>query len=266
MRLRDAVIKLGQRLPLWVRQKIAASPFSFVIRRTLNQLFRDEIVLVSLSGPLQGHKMRLNWRHHKEYAFGVYEPAVVNAIQHIVKLGWVCADVGAHLGYITLLLAKSVGPTGKVVAFEPFPNNFQVLQSNIALNGYKNVVLENKAVMDQSGWVSLKPYGDDPLPYSTFAHSGSGGCAAVSLDDYWGNRTDRLNFVKIDVEGAEAAVLKGMERIMCRDRPILLVELHAFDQWGENHPALQIIRDFNYAVSYLGRRRGEMHILAQPKE
>jgi hypothetical protein len=57
-----------------------------------------------------------------------------------------------------------------------------------------------------------------------------------------------------------------MERIMRQDRPILLVELHAFDQQGENHPALQIIRDFNYAVSYLGRRRGEMHILAQPKE
>ena len=88
----------------------------------------------------------------------------------------------------------------------------------------------------------------------------------MSLDDYWGNRTDRLNFVKIDVEGAEAAVLKGMKRVMRRDRPILLVELHAFDSWRENHPALQIIRDFNYAVSYLGRRRGEMHILAQPKE
>jgi len=126
MRLRDAVIKLGQRLPLWVRQKIAASPFSLVIRRTLDLLLRDKIVLVSLSGPLQGHKMRLNWRHHKEYAFGVYEPAVVNAIQHIVKPGWVYADVGAHLGYITLLLAKQVGPTGKVIAFEPFPNNYAV--------------------------------------------------------------------------------------------------------------------------------------------
>jgi FkbM family methyltransferase len=210
--------------------------------------------------------MRLNWRHHKEHAFGVYEPAVVNAIHNIVKPGWVCADVGAHLGYITLLLAKQVGPKGKVIAFEPFPNNFQVLQSNIALNGYKNVVLENKAVMDSSGWVSLKPLGDDPLPYSTFAHLGSGGCVAVSLDDYWENRTDRLNFVKIDVEGAEAAVLRGMERILCQDRSILLVELHAFDQQGENHPALQIIRDFNYAVSYLGRRRGKMHVLAQLKE
>ena len=134
------------------------------------------------------------------------------------------------------------------------------------MNGYHNVVLENKAVMERSGWVSLEPYGDDPLPFSTFTHPGPGSCVAVSLDDYWAACGERLNFVKIDVEGAEAAVLKGMERILPEDRPVVLVELHAFDRWGENHPALLHLKEAGYVASYLGRRRGEMHILAQPAE
>jgi FkbM family methyltransferase len=65
-------------------------------------------------------------------------------------------DVGAHVGYFTLLLAKQVGPSGEVVAFEPNPNIFEILKENVALNGYRNVILENKAVADQAGQVELR--------------------------------------------------------------------------------------------------------------
>jgi FkbM family methyltransferase len=271
MRLRDAVIKLGAKLPLWVRWKVASSPLYPIFRQLLNWLVREELVIVPLSGALEGHRMRLNWRHHKRYALGMYEPMVVEIIAKTVKPGWVCADVGAFIGYYTLLLAKSVGATGKVIAFEPFPSNFQILCENIALNGYQNVVLENKAVMDKSQTVNFRSTVTKGLDHGVSVMTGFGMYHAVSLDDYWGNRTDRLNFVKIDVEGAEAAVLKGMERVMRRDRPILLVELHAFDQQGENHPALRCLKEFCYEIVQLPRQRGEfrggeVHILAQPKE
>jgi len=265
MSLRDLLVRLGQRLPPWLRWKVAASPLSIVIRRALNLLSREDLVIVPLGGPLRGHKMRLNWRHHKEYVFGVYEPTVVEVIQRVVQSGWVCVDVGAHIGYFTLLLAKQVGAKGKVIAFEPFPSNFQTLCENITLNGYRNVVLENKAVMEHSGLVSLEPYGDALLPFSTFAHFGSGGIPAVSLDDYFAACEDKPNFVKIDVEGTEAAVLRGMKRVLCEDRPIIVVELHAFDQYGENHPAFEPLKEAGYTrISALGKRRREMHILAQP--
>ena len=58
MRLRDAVIKLGAKLPLWVRWKIASSPLYPIFRQLLNWLVQEELVIVPLSGPLEGHKMR----------------------------------------------------------------------------------------------------------------------------------------------------------------------------------------------------------------
>jgi FkbM family methyltransferase len=264
------LVRLGQRLPPSWRLFLAQSPLAPLLRRYFNRLIKEQMVIVELAPPLEGHRMRLDWQLYKPFVFGIYEPNVVTAIQQNLRPGMVAVDCGAHIGYHTLLMAKRVGKAGRVYAFEPLPENFSVLCENIRLNGYEGIVVaENKAVGAQTGRQRFRrvEHPDESHPFTPLSRldlQGDLEVEVVALDDYFADR--RVDFLKIDVEGAEVLVLKGMERIMCRDRPILLVELHAFVQWGENHPALQIIRDFNYAVAYLGRRGGEMHILGQPKE
>jgi FkbM family methyltransferase len=128
--------------------------------------------------------------------------------------GDIVVDIGAHVGWYTLIACKAVGPNGKVYAFEPDPKNFSFLKKNIALNGCTNVVAEQKAVSDQggtlelflhkdhSGWNKIRYLGDTTSSVSV---------EAVSFDDYFKDRAESIDFVKIDVEGAEGLILKGMK-------------------------------------------------------
>jgi FkbM family methyltransferase len=179
-------------------------------------------------------------------------------------------DVGAHVGYFTVLLAKQVGPSGEVVAFEPNPNIFEILKENVALNGYRNVILENKAVADQAGQVELRL--SSRLPQegidSIISDPGPGPrikVLAVRLDDYFGSGSNRVGFVKMDIEGAEALALEGMSRILAVHRPSLVIELHGADGCAEKHPAFSKLKEAGYEVSVLGVPDITAHILAEPK-
>jgi FkbM family methyltransferase len=99
-----------------------------------------------------GHKLFLDPNDSLDLSIEpVYEPELTAAIQRETKPGNVVADVGANIGYYTLILARCVGPEGRVFAFEPDPVNFALLQRNIEVNGYRNVVAVNKAVSDRAG-------------------------------------------------------------------------------------------------------------------
>ena len=100
--------------------------------------------------------MRVNWALHKTYVFGTHEPQVMQTIKDLVQPGWTAIDVGAHIGYSTLLLANCVGPKGRVIAFEPLTENFELLQENTRLNSYSNIFAENLALMGQSGQIELR--------------------------------------------------------------------------------------------------------------
>jgi hypothetical protein len=134
------------------------------------------------------------------------------------------------------------------------------------MNDCCNVVLENRAVAATSGSASLRSNDSNRLTYTASLVHGQpiADVEAVSLDDYTSGRQERIDLVMMDVEGVEAAVLQGMRSILQRDLPILLVELHGFDQTGESHPALQEIRRMDYSVQYLEAPGSQVHILAQP--
>jgi FkbM family methyltransferase len=136
----------------------------------------------------------------------------------VVQKGDVILECGGHHGCSAILLSRWVGPTGKVITFEPFPSNCEILEKNISLNKIANIVLEKKAVGANNGVIFI----DEPL--SAVSPNGEGEeVAVIKLDEY-----QYLNptLLKIDVEGFELDVLKGAVEIL-KTRPKLEIEIHA---------------------------------------
>ena len=103
-----------------------------------------------------GHKMLLDRNNMTDVILhGVHDPTETALVRKEIKRGDVVLDVGANVGYYTLIFAECVGETGKVFAFEPDPTNFALLKKNIEANGVKNVVLVQKAVSDTTGITRL---------------------------------------------------------------------------------------------------------------
>lgn len=224
----DALARLGQRVPPEMRRWVAESRLGPRVRRLLNLSRgpRSRLTVVPLAAPLEGHRMLLDWDTHKGFVFGVYEPHVVRALEAVVGSGSLVVDVGAHIGYFTLLLRKLVGSRGRVVAFEPWPPVAAVLKRNATMNGYQDIIIEQRAVTDETRLITMAPRNDHPLSsMSAMATAGAVVVDAVSLDDYF-SPSDPVSFVKIDVEGAERLVLQGMQRILTDHRPMVILELH----------------------------------------
>ena len=178
--------------------------------------------------------VQLDTRNYLEwwvYMFGQYEAANVALLRRVVQPGMVVADVGANVGLFTLLLARSATATGQVHAFEPNPPLFQRLSENVALNRLPNVALFPQACAAVPGDVTFY------APAVTEINQGLGTLrptatatpitvAATTLDAHFA-AAPRLDFIKLDVEGAEALVLQGAEATLRRLRPSLLLEAEA---------------------------------------
>jgi FkbM family methyltransferase len=136
----------------------------------------------------------------------------------------VCWDVGANVGFYTLLLARLVGAEGRVFAFEPVPRNVELLRRHVEMNSYQNVRIFPCALGEFDGEM-----GFNPGPSNSMGHMAAGGPLKVSC-----SRADTLlaageveapDVMKIDVEGAEADVLRGACAAMER-RPIVFLATH----------------------------------------
>jgi FkbM family methyltransferase len=153
------------------------------------------------------------------------------------KEGDVVVDIGAHIGRYTIIASKQVGPNGKVVAIEADPSNFEMLNRNIELNRLANVTTLNYAAFSKEAKIKLYlPAGDVFTKYNTVMSN----WIWVKADDKFvevnGNTLDNLlqqngirqvNWIKIDVEGAEFEVLKGANNVLLNNKDIvLLIELH----------------------------------------
>jgi FkbM family methyltransferase len=160
---------------------------------------------------------------------GIWEAEVTRFIAGRVQPGMNVIDVGADVGYYTLLFAAHVGLHGRVVAFEPIPASKALLDRNIAQNLLSNVVSCDFALGDQAGCFVLEA----PLNKSRVAlHKGQPEAGDIEIKirifDEWRDtmRIGAVHLVKIDVEGAELMVLQGMKRTLREDRPALLIEIH----------------------------------------
>jgi len=191
-----------------------------------------------------------------------YEPRVCEAIRRLVKPNWTCADVGANIGMITAILAEAVGPEGKVIAFEAFPDNSRILRQRIdGLGLGKRVVVENVAVTDGStSRVCLHAgRGRSSAEWNIMGHDVDGHptppemeIGAISLDQYF-KPGEPVHFVKMDIEGAAVLALAGMRRLLNEQRPVMLIEFHDDPEWT----ARQHLLDAGYTLFELEGRRVE---------
>ncbi len=164
-------------------------------------------------------------------AGGTYEPFTTRLAGQLIRPGDVVVDIGANIGYHTLHFARLVGKTGKVFAFEADPSNAGLLRRNVEENGYRDtVVVEQKAVSDRPGTVelhlSLRSAGHHRL-FDPNVDGNEGRKAVVveslKLDDYFANRPDPIAVIKMDIEGAEIAALRGMQKLLAKNPQVRLI-------------------------------------------
>lgn len=133
-----------------------------------------------------------------------------------VSKGNIVLDIGAHIGWYSLMASACVGKTGIVYAFEPEPNSFNILSKNVNLNGIQNVILVNKALSDSSGSKELfvNLYKNGPSNYQMWRVSNEESISidTVSLDEYLEDK--HVDVIKMDVEGCEVKVLRGAEDVL----------------------------------------------------
>ena len=160
--------------------------------------------------------------------YGTYEELEAKIMEEKITVGSIVVDVGANIGLHTLNMARMVGNTGQVFAFEPDPSNFEILGKNVKINNYQNIILEKKAIGDKHGRTTLYQ-SDHPGNHRLFPQTkqakGEVEVELTSLDKYFidSNLAEKINFIKIDVEGLEFSVLNGMKNILKNNKKIKIL-------------------------------------------
>jgi FkbM family methyltransferase len=171
------------------------------------------------------------------YVVGSAELVVQEELARRLKPGDVVYDVGASIGFLTVICARLVGPTGRVIAFEPSPEAGRRLRHNVAINGFENVTVVEAAAGEQAGtgwlanseamvWGSVQAAPESAVDPEV---------VVTTLDDA-ATELPAPTLVKMDIEGAEGAALRGMAAILSDSRPIVLCEIH--DTFAEVREAL----------------------------
>jgi FkbM family methyltransferase len=154
-----------------------------------------------------------------------YEPMETGLIKRQVKPGAAVIDIGANIGYYTLILARLVGEKGQVLAFEPEPRNFALLKKNVEINHYNNVTLIQKAVSNETSKIKLylnpRSMADHRI-FDSHDKRPTINAEAIRLDDYFQNYTGKVDFIKMDVQGAEGKALQGMLNVLTMNEKIEL--------------------------------------------
>src|SRR5918992_1306931 len=187
------------------------------------------------------------------------------------KEGDIVVDIGAHIGLYTIISSKRVGTKGKVVAIEAHPGNFEMLNSNIKLNQLTNVIPLNYAVHSKETKVKLYlPSGESGFTkYNTIMPNWINTqekfveVNANTLDyllQLNQIRQEEVNWIKIDVEGAELEVLKGATNVLSKSKDIaLLIEVH-----GQNNyrPLVEFLSSYNFKIEFEKTyETGDKHII-----
>jgi len=145
-----------------------------------------------------------------------FEEATTKLFEREIRPGNIVLDIGADVGYYTCLAAKLVGPTGHVFAFEPNPRSSEFLNKNIATNGFRQVTLVHKALSDARGTLPFFDNGPhSSLGYDRF-NEGKATLTveALPLDEFFGAQIPCVDFIKMDVEGSEGHVFRGMQKLL----------------------------------------------------
>lgn len=193
-------------------------------------------VVSSLPMDWQSELKRIHFRRRINRGTFVSDEPEFSILSRIVSRGDLVVDIGANVGFYTKRLAELVGNEGRVIAFEPVPETFVLLVNNLESCGINNVTLINTAVSDITGVVGMAvpKYSDTGQRNYYQAHIASSieselQVLTVSLDAMRIPKT--VGLIKIDAEGHEILVLKGMQETLRRDHPLLIVEMNHREVW-----------------------------------
>jgi FkbM family methyltransferase len=206
-----------------------------------------------------GGRVRLRYREVVGFLRlfqGSFEDAEVKTLMDAARSGRVAIDIGANVGIFTIPLARAVGTDGAVWAFEPLPENVDRLRANVRDNELTNVRVVAAAASDTDGALSFQVAGDSAYGstrevFSDWRTGRSLTVPGVRLDSEWrACGMPHVSVIKIDVEGAELAALRGAQAVIRRCRPVLLVEAANSDELGK-------IEKYLLPFNYERRRRDD---------
>ena len=183
---------------------------------------------------------------------GDYEPELTQRISEQLRLGDVFIDVGANMGYFTLLASELVGEEGLVVAFEPSPGNLHWLSYNVSINGLPNVLLQSTALAEHSAIqrLTVPPIYNNGVSNLRARQNGEATTPA------WVQRFDelpvaltqngRVSLVKIDTEGLEIKVLQGMRTLLASENPRLAIACELSPNWYDVAELVALLSDAGF--------------------
>jgi len=214
---------------------------AFRLRSWIGRLVRGKGY--STEGTLAGgERLRLDlddWIQFRVFLTGRYDIETIHeaAMLGKVRRGMTIFDVGSHVGYYALQFATRVGPEGAVHAFEPVASTNALLAANVERNGLTNVTVNRMLVSEKAGHGVVYSAPGDNVGRASRSHlegfEQSEEVPMTTFDDYARERSiPKVDLVKIDVEGGEFAVLKGMTRLLATSAPLIFVEI--------NRPLLEV--------------------------
>lgn len=213
-------------------------PLSRGMRWMLNLAAPTGLTEVTVAGgDLAGARLVLDMHAEKDYWLGTYEPDLQAAVRDWVKPGWVAYDVGANIGYISLLFARAVGSKGSVFAFESLPDNLERMRVNVGLNPtLGNITIVPGAVTDVLTRVRFMMGPSDGMGKVKGSAGRQGkydqsiDVPGITLDDFVYTQAQPVpQIIKMDIEGGEVLALPGMQRLLVEKRPLMFLELHGFE-------------------------------------
>ncbi len=218
----------------------ASSVTGRLLRKPLN-LIPTSAVLPVLQGPLRGTRWITGSASHGCW-LGSYEYSKQLAFAKAVHSADVVYDVGANVGFYTLLASRLVGRQGRVYSFEPFPNNIAVLNRHLRLNDVTNATVFEAAVADKPGHMRFAQ--GELHQEGRLSETGSIKVRVVSLDDLvLSGLAQPPQLMKIDVEGAELQVLHGAAMILREYKPVIFLATHGK---AVHRDCCELLRSYGY--------------------
>jgi FkbM family methyltransferase len=208
------------------------------------------------------------------YVCGSFEPNEFAFLDKVLRPGMTFIDVGANDGYYSLFAAQKVGEHGHVLAVEPSTRERANLKRNIARNGLANVTVIPVALGDSDGVAVLRLAQGAHSGHNTLGHFANDGVQAESteqvtvrtLDDVVAEQKfERIDVIKIDVEGAEASVIAGGKSTLCKTRPVVVLEISDKALRGQGSDAQQLIAtirdEMDYEIGVFSAQTGRIELL-----
>lgn len=246
--------KTGNRLHRYGFGKL---PFAHQVHaglyRWLNDIRSHGVVCIDC----QGSKMFINSDDTGVstalFGAGVYEPFTTGIIKGLVAPGTHFVDIGANVGYYTLIAARQAGKRGHIYAFEPDPYNYDLLQRNVEVNHYENVTPARLGLSNKKGRATLYLQKDNLGAHSLSNHhlrtDRSVEIATATVDELFGE--GRVDVIKMDVEGAEGLVLEGARQVLKKQKPTIVMEYAPYlitGMGGDPWDILGQIRGLGYQI------------------